>query len=105
MVGLGSAATMILLIFIVSYLHVATERLDVIGRVVSILVWVFNLVGFWLVPLLIYAGAMRQAERHFKPSERDTRLASFTALFLYMVHFPLILLLMLMTGMSRWPWR
>lgn len=105
MIGIGSVVTMIVLILIASFLQVATEHLGGIGMLVTVPVAIFQAVGFVLVPLIISMIAVSHAERSYGATQRDTNLAFLVAAVLYVVHLPLVLLLLLLTGMTGWPWR
>ncbi|MFN8637086.1 MAG: hypothetical protein U0893_24830 [Chloroflexota bacterium] len=87
-----------------SYLHVTMENWGTIGILAGLLHSLFQAVGLFAVPIGICTAVMRIAERRFGATPPDVKLVTRVAVILYVVHLPLLLILWLLTGLTRWPW-
>ena len=91
--------------FATSFLHVMTEHWGVIGLPFSMLHAAFSGIGLFAVPFMCMGYVLSVAERRFGATPKNLNLVFLVAVAIYLAHLPLLFFLLLMTGMTRWPWR
>jgi hypothetical protein len=105
MVGLGSAVLVVVLILLSTFMSDYAEHrpgLLVFPALLSTLGLVFSP---WIVPLAVYRFVVRYAERVYGASDDEIVQVRLVAGALYLMSWPLMMLVVFFVGMTGWPWR